>query len=297
LETNHQSDLSVIIVNYNTSDFLVRCLTSVASQSDRNIEVIVVDNASQDASQDMIRKAFPWVKLIENDRNLGFARANNQALKICIGPYVYFLNPDTEVGHGAFGAMIDFMESHPEVALAGTKVLNPDGSVQSSIEKRYPGQKHTRGELHGLKGDIAWVLGASMIARRGIVEDLGRFDESFFLYGEEQDLCLRVRKAGWVIGYIPDAAVTHWGGQSERNNLPVDVWKKKFEAELVFYRKHYSNKAIRSIQRANTVHALWRVFTLKLALPFCTDKATSLNKLDKYRLSLKIFNSRDNQNR
>ena len=289
METNDQSDLSVIIVNYNTSDFLVRCLTSVSCQSDRNIEVIVVDNASQDASQDMIRKAFPWVKLIENDRNLGFARANNQALKICRGPYVYFLNPDTEVGHGAFGAMIDFMESHPEVALAGTKVLNPDGSLQSSIEKRYPGQKHTRGELHGLKGDIAWVLGASMIAKRGVVEDLGRFDESFFLYGEEQDLCLRVRKAGWVIGYIPDAVVTHWGGQSERNNLPVDVWKKKFDAEILFYKKHYPPKALRRICRANRIQAFWRLFTLRLSMPFCAEKKVLENKIERYRLTLKSF--------
>ena len=123
METSPQPNLSVIVVNYNTSDFLVRCLNSIAPQSDQNIEVIVVDNASQDGSQDVIRKTFPWVKLIANDRNLGFAQANNQALRVCKGEYVHFLNPDTEVRHGAFRAMVGFMESSPEVGLAGTRIL------------------------------------------------------------------------------------------------------------------------------------------------------------------------------
>jgi N-acetylglucosaminyl-diphospho-decaprenol L-rhamnosyltransferase len=175
------------------------------------------------------------------------------------------------------------------VGLAGTRIINPDGSPQPSLEKRYPGEKYAKKELKGLKGSIAWVLGASMIARTSILVGLGGFDEGFFVYGEEQDLCLRVRKAGLTIGFIPDAVVVHWGGQSERNTLPVEVWKKKFEAELTFYKKHYSARAIRSIRRANLIHALWRVFTLRLTLPFCTDKESSLNKLNKYRLALKAF--------
>ena len=289
METSLQPNLSVIIVNYNTSDFLVRCLNSVVSQSDRNIEVIVVDNASQDGSQDVIRKTFPWVKLMANDRNLGFAQANNQALSVCKGEYVHFLNPDTELGHSAFMAMVEFMESFPEVGLAGTRILNPDGSVQLSVDKRYPGEKYAKGELKGLKGDLAWVSGASMIARRGIVDNLGGFDEKFFLYGEEQDLCLRLRKAGWIVGYIPDATVIHWEGQSERNNLPASVWKKKFDAEMLFYKKHYSEKAFRAISRANRVQAFWRIFTLRLQMPFCGEKEPLRNRLDKYRLILETF--------
>ena len=289
MKTSPQPSLSVIVVNYNTSDFLVRCLNSIASQYGHNIEVIVVDNASQDSSQDIIRKTFPWVRLIANDRNLGFARANNQALKVSRGAYVHFLNPDTEVRHDAFKAMIEFMDSSPKIGLAGTRILNPDGSVQLSVDKRYPGEKYARGELKGLKGDLAWVSGASMIARRGIVDDLGGFDERFFLYGEEQDLCLRVRKAGWIVGFIPDAVVIHWEGQSERNTLPAAVWKKKFDAEMLFYEKHYSQKALRAISRANRVQAIWRIFTLRLQMPFCGEKETLTNKLDKYRLILETF--------
>lgn len=280
-----------MIVNYNTAAFLKRCLTSLSSQGDINLKVIVIDNASDDNSQELVRNEFPWVELVANKQNLGFSRANNQALRSCKSKYVYFLNPDTEVQHGALVAMMRFMDSHPEVGLAGNRIINPDGSPQSSVETRYPGQKHAREELKGLEGGIAWVLGASMIARARLIEDLGGFDKRFALYGEEQDLCLRIRKAGWAIGHIPDAVVIHWGGQSERNNLPGEIWKKKFEAELVFYKKHYTKRTIRAINRANLVQALWRLVTLTLSLPFSTDRESSLKKLEKYRLVLKIFHS------
>lgn len=290
MEFNPQYDLSVIIVNYNTGDFLVRCLDSVASQSKVNSEVIVVDNASQDNSREEISKNYPWVKLITSRQNLGFAGANNKALNICKGKYIYYLNPDTEVRPGAFKCMIEYMDSHPEVGLAGTRLVNPDGSFQSSVEKQYPGERHAKRELEELKGDIAWVMGASMIVRRDIIEALKGFDESFFLYGEDMDLCLRVRKAGSLIGYIHDAVVVHWGGQSERNSLPVEVWKKKFEAEFIFYSKHYTKIAIQAIKRANLIQAYWRIITLSITIPFSGNKKNSINKLEKYKLSLNRFN-------
>lgn len=281
--------ISIIIVTYNTADLLAPCLNSVMPRSDLGLEVIVVDNASQDDSAAMVSRDFPWVKLIANESNAGFARANNQALKVSTGEYVYFLNPDTVVQPGAFEAMIGFMESHRDVGLAGTRILNPNGSVQSSVERRYPGERRAQKDLRGLPGDIAWVLGASMVARRAIVEELGGFDEGFFLYGEEQDLCLRIRKAGWKIGFVTDAVVVHWGGQSERTTATEDLWKKKFTAESLFYRKHYSKRSILRIHRANVVQALWRIVSLRLTLPLCEDRDVSLNKLTKYRLALKAF--------
>lgn len=295
LGTDYQFDISVIIVNYNTVDFLARCLNSVSSQADADSEVIVVDNCSQDGSLELLREKFAWIRLIANDRNLGFSQANNQALKICKGKYVYYLNPDTEVRPGAFRDMIDFMDSRPDVGLAGTRIINPDGSLQSSVEQRYPGQRFARKELKGLKGDIAWVLGASMVARLELIKALKGFDESFFLYGEDLDLCLRVRKAGWIIGHIPDAVVIHWCGQSERDSLPVDVWKRKFRAESLFYRKHYSPKAVLAIERANLAQAYWRVLTLSLTLPFSGNKEKTIAKLEKYRLVLKMLKDSNNQ--
>lgn len=284
LDIDSSFELSVIIVNYNTGNLLVRCLTSISFQTSVNFEVIVVDNASHDGSSDLVINNFPDVKLLKNERNLGFARANNQALKECKGKYIYFLNPDTEVRPGAFRTIIDFMESHSNVGLAGTRLVNPDGSLQSSVENRYPGQRYAKKELNGLKGDIAWVLGASMIARQDLINILEGFDEHFFLYGEDLDLCMRIRKSGWIIDYIPDAEVLHWGGQSERESLPIEVWKKKFRAESLFYRKHYSIKTIKAIERGNLVQAYWRVLTLRLTLPFSRNKREKLAKLEKYKL-------------
>jgi len=292
LKTKPFPDLSIIIVNYNTADMLARCLHSVHSQLSGKIEVIVVDNASDDDSVKIMQVHFPWARVIGNVENLGFAKANNQALEISRGTYIYFLNPDTELKQRAIDTAIAFMESKPEVGLAGTRVVNPDGSPQSSIERRYPGERHSHGEFSQLIGDIAWVLGASIIARRSVLKAVGGFDERFFIYGEDLDLCLSVRKLGWAIGFISEALVIHWGGASERDSLPLAVWKKKFDAELLFYEKHYSERTIKAIRRANILQAIWRIATLNLVLPFCGDKEVPLKKLGKYRLALTTFRER-----
>jgi N-acetylglucosaminyl-diphospho-decaprenol L-rhamnosyltransferase len=244
----------------------------------------------------MVRSRFPEAFLIANAENMGFAKANNQALAVSKGRYLYFLNPDAEVQKGAVAAMISHMEVHPDVGLAGTRLINPDGSAQPSVESRYPGHKHAKKEMAGLKGDIAWVLGASMIARRMAIVNAGGFNEDFFLYGEEQDLCLRLRRAGWAIGYISDAVVMHWGGKSERDHLPADVWEKKFRAEQTFYRSHYSSSAVRRICMENLIQAMWRIVSLRLTLPFYTDKTLLHHKLDKYRVAFRV-DLRTQQNR
>jgi len=279
----------VIIVSYNVVDLLGKCLDSILSQPHIHQETIVVDNASSDHTPEIIAREFSGVKLIENKENLGFARANNAGLRVSSGKYIHFLNPDTEVRPGAFSAILEFMEGHPKVGIAGTRMVNPDGSLQPSVEKRYPGQRHTRGELKGLQGDIAWVVGASIIARRHVIEELGGFDDLFFLYAEEIDLCLRARKKGWIIDYIPDATVVHWGGQSEKGNPSAAVWKRRLDAEILFYRKHYKERTFRAIARSNLLQAYWRIFSLKMTLPFMTDRDRALGKLEKYQLVLDIF--------
>lgn len=293
MQTDQPLDFSVIIVNYNTSDFLARCLDSIGRPASFRVEVIVVDNDSQDDSVDMVKQHFPWVKLIAEKQNLGFARANNQALKLCKGRFVFFLNPDTKLDKECFVAMAKFMDAHPTVGLAGTKIIYPDGSIQSSVEKRYPGERHAKQDLQGLTGDIAWVLGAAMVARRDAIQALGGFDEDYFLYGEDQDLCLRLRRAGWDIGYIPEAVVTHWEGQSERNNRPAAVWNKKFNGEIRFYKKHYSTRAIRAIRRNNILKAYWRISSMTIRLLFSPQNKIISNKLQKYKILLKVFSEKD----
>jgi GT2 family glycosyltransferase len=249
----------------------------------------VVDNASRDNSVQRVKDEFPDVRLITNNANAGFAKANNQAVKVSTGRYLFFLNPDTALKPGALQAVCRFMDAHPDIGLAGTRIVNPDGSPQPSVEKQYPGERYARGDLKNLKGEIAWVLGASMIIRREIFEKLKGFDEAFFLYGEEQDLCLRVRKAGFPIGFISDAVVIHWGGQSEKEVPSVHIWNKKLDAEFVFYKKHYSDKAIKRIRLKNFIQALWRILTLRITICLLGDKERAVQKLEKYRLVFSKF--------
>lgn len=275
--------LSIIIVSYNTVNLIGDCLKSVFETSNIIREVFVVDNASTDGSSDFIKDNFPSVHLVVNTENVGFAAANNQVLPQCKGRYVFSLNPDTEVMSDTFSEAISFMDVNPSIGLAGTKIINPDGTLQESISYRYPGEKYTTDELSGLPGSIACVLGASMIGRSELIKKIGGFDEDFFLYGEDQDLCLRIRKLGYEIGYIDSATVVHLGGQSEKDSLPSEVWKKKIDAEYIFYEKHYLPKTIKRISRAHIIKAWWRIITLKLFLPFAKDKTKTKEKLGKYQ--------------
>lgn len=276
--------LSIIIVSYNTADLIGNCLNSVFAASNIIREVFVVDNASTDGSSDFIKDNFPSVHLVANTKNIGFAAANNQVLPQCKGKYIFFLNPDTEVVSDTFSEAISFMDANLRVGLAGTKTVNPDGTLQWSVSYKYPGQKYTTNELFDLPGNIACVLGASMIGRSELIKKIGGFDEDFFLYGEDQDLCLRIRKLGHEISYIDSATVVHHGGQSEKNSLPSQVWEKKIRAEYIFYRKHYLPKTIKRISMANIIKAWWRIITLKLFLPFAKDKTKAKEKLGKYQV-------------
>lgn len=283
--SDEKPEISIIIVSYNTADLIGACLDSIKAIDDCSKEIFVVDNASTDGSAIFIKNNYPSsVHLIANTENKGFAAANNQALKRCQGRYIFFLNPDTKIAHPeCLKKMISFMDANPHIGLAGTKVINPDGTLQESISYRYPGEKYTTNELSGLTGSIACVLGASMITRSEIIKKIGGFDEDFFLYGEDQDLCLRIRKLGQEIGYNDSAVVVHLGGQSERNFASSDKWRKKILAEYTFYNKHYLPQTIRRITRAHLIKARWRIATLKSSIPFVRNKEKAQEKLLRYQ--------------
>lgn len=276
-------DISVIIVSYNTAELTIACLESVLESERVESEVFVVDNASKDGSVEIIRKQFPAVKVIANDTNRGFGAANNQALRECSGRYVIFLNPDTTVGPETFSSMVDYMDAHPEVGLAGPKVSNPDGSRQDSVSYRYPGHRYGASDIGMLPGDIACVLGACQIASASLLHEIGGFDEDFFLYGEDQDICLRIRKRGFEIGFIDTAVIMHHGGQSERATLPAEVVRKKFRGELLFYCKHYRPETIRKLCDRQFRRAAWRIFAIRILMPLTPNKAGASAKLARYR--------------
>jgi len=287
--TRHPApDLSVVVVSYNTADLIEACLLSVRASDGVSLETFVVDNASSDGGAAIVRERFPSVRLVENSTNRGYGAANNQVLERCAGRYIVLLNPDTEATPGAFRRMAAWMDANPGVGLAGPTVNNPDGSRQDTVSRTYPGQKRTAGELSGLPGEIACVMGACQIVRTDLMRRLGGFDEEFFLYGEDQDLCLRIRKKGYGIGHVGDAVILHHGGKSERGSLPADVWRKKALAEYLFYRKHYRPETVLRIARAHARRERRRMLLTRLILPFVRDRARALERMERYRVGYDI---------
>jgi len=284
---NEAVEVSVIIVSYNAADWLRVCLDSIAADPEGRKEVFVVDNASADESVALLKQSYSWVHLLANEENRGFGAANNQVLARCRGKFVFFLNPDTKVVAGSLRKLISFMEANPSIGLAGSRLISPEEEPQESFSNRYPGQSYTTTELTGLKGSIAWVLGASMIARAEVLRQVRGFDEDFFLYGEEQDLCLRIRRAGYEIGYCPEAVVVHLGGHSERTSTSLELWTKKTRAEYQFYKKHYLRPNVERILRREFIKACWRIATLNLSLPFVRNRMRAKEKLAKYRVIYK----------
>jgi len=281
-------DVSIIIVSYNSAALLTDCLTSLRAATGTEKELFVVDNCSTDKSTSLTAELFPEVILIINKENRGFGAANNQALKKCVGRYVIFLNPDTTVKPDTLQKAFAFMETNPHIGLAGARILNPDSTLQESVSYRYPGEKYTSGETVNLEGNIACVLGAFMIVRRPLIDELRGFDEDFFLYGEDQDLAWRVRERGFAVGYIEDAHVFHLGGQSETGTPPLALFEKKIKAEYLFYAKHYKPETIARIKKTEKMKALFRLITLKISFPFSLRKEVIKNKIERYLLVYKM---------
>ena len=240
--------LSIIIVNWNAQEFLIPCLESLLRASmEFNTEIFVVDNGSTDGSGAAVRERFPEVNLIENRMNLGFAKANNQALRLSTGKYLLRLNPDTQLKNGAVQELCSFMEGHPEAGIAGAQLLNSEGTKQNSIAnfpclttellnksllrwffpETFPGKE--RNYLEPIEVDS--VIGACMMVGRGAVEQVGLLDEDYFLFLEETDWCYRMKKAGWKIYHVPQAEVYHFQGKS--------VERDKKRARVEYYRSRY----------------------------------------------------------
>jgi GT2 family glycosyltransferase len=260
-ETSALIDLSVVVVSWNVKDLLQRCLASVLeSMGDAlNCEVIVVDNASTDGSQDMVRQHFPTVHLIASDTNLGFTRGNNVGIARSKGRYVLLLNPDTEVVGDALSRIVGYMDRHRDVGALGPKVLFPDGRVQSS-RRRFPtlataflestvlqpwvarnrvlARYYVTDRSNDQEQDVDWVIGACLLIRREAWDQVGSLDEAFFMYSEELDWCRRAKAAGWRVVYIPNATIVHHEGQSSIQVVPArHIY---FQSSKVYYfRKHH----------------------------------------------------------
>jgi len=231
-------DISVISVAYNSERCIADCVGSVLAQRGVEFEVVVVDNASADNT--LARLKALNCRVIASQENVGFGRGNNLGFAATSGRYVYLLNPDARlVETDALANLCRLMEANPRWGMAGTMVRSPDGKPESPPATSYPGQRHVRRDFSKLPGNIAWVLGASMIIRRELYEKLGGFDPGFFLYSEETDFCLRMRETGFEIGRVLEVSVEHIGGASESVRDPYEVSAQKLKGLLRFRQKHY----------------------------------------------------------
>jgi len=283
------SNICIVIVNYNTGILLTRCLDSIRKEKDDNCRIIVVDNGSVDGSLDLLRADFPEIELIANTENLGFAAANNQAIKQCTEELLFFLNPDTELENGCLKAIRKFMDAHPKVGLAGPAIINRNGSSHPAVEYRYPGSRYGGRQFDDLPGKIAWILGAALVARSSVIGAIGGFDTRFFLYAEDIDLCLAVRKEGWQLAQIPEAKVMHLEGQSEKGAPFAEVVERKVRSDLLFLKKHYDAVTVRKIRRVRLLESWWRICCLRFEGCFLDLTSEKKEKLIRYEVIYRLY--------
>ncbi|HVN66833.1 MAG TPA: glycosyltransferase family 2 protein, partial [Candidatus Sulfotelmatobacter sp.] len=228
------TDLSVIIVNRNNEELLGPCLNSIKDSTHRaSYEIIFVDNGSTDGSLRLIKTKFPQVKIIENKANLGFSRANNQGWEIARGRYALLLNTDTLVRDGAFDRMLEFMDKNPRAGACGPQLTDENGRPQ------HQGGLFAR-KFWLAKEPVAvdYVLGACLMVRREVIDRVGGLDENFFFSNDDLDWGLRIRKAGWQVYFLPQAAVVHFGGFTIKH-FNQRLFVEGFRGGLYFCRKHY----------------------------------------------------------
>lgn len=251
--------LSVIIVSWNAKDYLVTCLHSLIQELiGVDAEIIVVDNYSSDGSSDIVEKIFPAVKLIRNDQNLGFAKANNIGIKASSGDYVCLINSDIVVNKNCIRRLLEYMDSNANVGVVGPRTLNADGTLQRSCftlptvwnstcrafaldtlfpQKRIFGSRLMTYWSYDEIRTVEALNGCFLLVRREALNKVGLLDENFFIYGEDMDWCKRFGDSGWGVIFNPWAEAVHYGGASSSNS-PIRFYLEMHKADLQYWRKH-----------------------------------------------------------
>ena len=248
--------LSVVVVSYNVRPYLEQCLQSVQRALDGiEGEVFVVDNHSDDDSVESVCLHYPWVRLIENQENLGFAKANNQAIRQAQGDYVLLLNPDTVVAEDTLRGVLTFMDEHPKAGGAGVMMCYEDGSRAPESRRALPTPWVAALKMMGFTkryymSHLPWdqpcrievISGAFCLLRHEALKTIGLLDEDFFMYGEDIDLSYRLLKGGWENWYLPYSIVHYKGRSTQKTDFRyVHIF---YQAMLIFFQKHYSHLSL-----------------------------------------------------
>lgn len=311
---NVQIDISIIIVNYNTKDLLKQCINSIINNTyDISYEIIVVDNASSDDSLNMLKSDFPNVTVIASKINGGFAYANNLGIKRCSGRYVFLLNSDTIILKDVIKKLVNFMDENETIGLTGPKLLNEDLSHQTSISA-FPTLKREVYHIYKLKNilkipfvksffvkfagkfgskdveqymknfqeiqepeEVQVLVGAALLIRRKVLEDIGLLDERYFMYYEEIDFCYHACKAGWSRVYCPFGEIIHLIGQSSKIINDITFYER-YRSMILYFRKNHG-KFKEVFVRVNLIIALFlRIVMLFFAGIFKNSSVNSNNR-------------------
>jgi N-acetylglucosaminyl-diphospho-decaprenol L-rhamnosyltransferase len=305
-------DVTAILVNYNTRDLLEPCVTALrAGSAGLRLQVVIVDNGSRDGSADLLRSTFTDCEVIVNSANVGFGRANNQALALARGRYVLLLNTDAFVARDGVTSTVRYADEHPACALIGVRLVGRDGVLQPScryfptpwnefvaragLSRLFPRTRLVDDMTwdHASPRECDWVPGCYYLVRRSVIDQVGLFDPRFFLYYEEVDHCRAVKAAGWQVVYYPHTTVVHIGGESAKSDAELtssgrQISALQIESSLLYYRKHHGrlglwlNVGLTALGDALlTLKCLWRQRTLRCARPYWTHSATTWSLLRK----------------
>jgi N-acetylglucosaminyl-diphospho-decaprenol L-rhamnosyltransferase len=291
------ANLAVVVVNHNAGEYLARCVTSVVEASGGlALDLLVVDNASRDGSARVAAERTPQVRLIDNPTNRGLSAAWNQGARAVDAPWILFLNADAEIRQGDLGAFVKAGEGRSDVALLGPVIRNPDGTIYES-GRAFPGVLQAVGHAflgpfapsnrftrayrqtswdRSTEREVDWVSGAAMLIRRSAFEQVGAFDEAFWLYGEELDLCTRLRDARWKVLATPELEVMHEGGVSTGRSRRTHVMHS--QSIYRYYRKHRATG-----WRRATLPLAWAALRARAELAALRDRVVARRERDRAR--------------
>ncbi len=273
-------DLSIIIVSYNTRKLLKDCLASIFKFTKGiSFEVIVVDNASKDQSADMVRKNYPQVKLILNRDNLGFTKANNQGIRIAKGEYIMLLNSDTYLVENSFRKLAEKAKSLENLGALGPLLLNQDHSIQQSVGyfpnlpqvflwmsfiDDLPGGQNLKpyhidhNSFYQKEKEVDWVTAAAILVPRKVINKVGALDENIFMYGEEIELCYRIKQAGYQVYFTPETKIVHIGRGSSQK-IPTKAFIGEYQGVIYFYQKYKGALSLQIVRLLLKIGALARI--------------------------------------
>ncbi len=304
-------ELSIIIVSYNTKEILKKCLQLLYNDiGNINTEILIIDNASHDGSPDMIEQDFPNVRLIRCEKNYGFGKANNIAMKEAKGDYFLLLNSDAYVKPGVIDSTLDYMKNNSDVGILGVKLVDKEGNLQPSarhfpssfskfivlagISKHFPHSRLLGGPDyswwdHSSIKNVDWVVGAYFMIRKDVAEQVGYFDERYFLYYEETDFCLQVKRKGYKVIFYPYAEVIHLGGESSKktdkrvSEAGKQITSIRVDSEQKF---HWKNFGIIRMLSIVYVEVLW--LRLSIGKNILFPRKDSKTKMKNARLIIEL---------